>query len=66
MEVKKKNIISIQPEQLFMNMLSMCVFPFVGRPMLQAVMNVSDKKFNQFLIDRKKEIPKFIINAIKR
>ncbi len=65
-EVKKKNIITIQPEQLFMNMLSMCVFPFIARPMLQAVMNVSDKKFNQFLLDRKKEIPKFIINAIKR
>lgn len=65
-EVKKKNIIAIQPEQLFMNMLSMCVFPFVGRPMLQVVMNVSDKKFNQLLEERKKEIPKFIINAIKR
>ncbi len=65
-EIKRKNIIAVQPEQLFMNMLSMCVFPFVGRPMLQAVMNVNDKKFNQLLAERKKEIPKFIINAIKR
>ncbi len=65
-EIKKKNIIAIQPEQLFMNMLSMCVFPFVGRPMLQTVLNVTDKKFNQLLADRKKEIPVFIINSIKR
>ena len=65
-EVKKKNIIAIQPEQLFMNMLSMCVFPFIGRPMLKTVLNVNDKKFNQLLADRKKEIPVFIINAIKR
>lgn len=65
-EVKKKNIIAIQPEQLFMNMLSMCVFPFIGRPMLKTVLNVNDKKFNQLLANRKKEIPVFIINAIKR
>jgi len=65
-EVKRKNIIPIQPEQLFMNMLSMCVFPFIGRPMLKTVLNVNDKKFNQLLADRKKEIPVFIINAIKR
>ncbi len=65
-EAKKKNIIEIKPEQLFMNMLSMCVFPFIGRPMLKTVLNVNDKKFNQLLTDRKKEIPVFIINAIKR
>ena len=65
-EAKKKNIIEIKPEQLFMNMLSMCVFPFIGRPMLKTVLNVNDKKFNQLLADRKKEIPVFIINAIKR
>ena len=65
-EAKKKNIIEIKPEQLFMNMLSMCVFPFIGRPMLKTVLNVNDKKFNQLLANRKKEIPVFIINAIKR
>jgi TetR/AcrR family transcriptional regulator len=65
-EIKKKNIVTIQPEQLFMNMLSMCVFPFVGRPMLQVVMNVSDKKFRELLEERKKQIPIFIINSIKR
>jgi len=65
-EIRKKNIIAIQPEQLFINMLSMCVFPFVARPLLQGVMNVSDKKFSLMIEARKKEIPKFIINAIKR
>lgn len=55
----------IDPRQLMMNMMSLCVFPFVARPMLQRMMQASDKTYHSLLEQRKKEVSQFIIAAIK-
>ncbi len=65
-EVRKGTIKRIQPLQLLMNMLSMTIFPFVAKPMLQKNMGVKDDEFNALMEQRKKEIPKFIIDAIRK
>jgi TetR/AcrR family transcriptional regulator len=66
-EIERGNIIRIDPFHLIVNMLSMCIFPFVATPIL---MNVLFKKnadvYNQFIAQRKKEVPEFIINAITK
>jgi AcrR family transcriptional regulator len=56
----------IEPPQLIMNMLSLCLFPFVSRPMFQMVMNVSDASFNKMMEQRKTEVADFIIQSIKK
>lgn len=66
-EIKTGNIIDIQPQQLIVNLLSMCVFPFVARSVVQGMIFKNDKKkYDQFLIERKKEVSKFIINSIRK
>ncbi len=45
------------------SMFSLCVFPFVARPMLQAVLGFDDDGFNQFLTERKTEIPKLLLRG---
>lgn len=65
-EVKAGNIRPIAPPQLFMNMLSLCVLPFIGKPMFMAVMNIDDKAFLNLMQQRKTEVPEFIINSIKK
>ena len=65
-EVKAKTIRPINPPQLLMHMLSMCVFPFIAKPMFKTVMHVDDAVFTQLMRDRKKEIPQFIISSIKK
>ncbi len=64
-EVKKGLIISISGEQLFINILSLSVFPFVGRPLIKALINTDDKGYNQIIETRKTEVSNFIINSIK-
>lgn len=64
--IKEKRITPVSPAQLIMNIMSMCVFPFVARPMFQRVMGVSDKQFRQLMEERKKEIPAFIMAALRR
>jgi TetR/AcrR family transcriptional regulator len=66
-EVKKGNIEPIEPEQLIVNLIGLCIFPFVARPIIQGVVFKNDKKkYNSFLESRKKEVAAFIINSIKK
>jgi len=64
-EVKKGNIKRVQPAQLLMNMISMCLFPFIGKPVFMTVFNANEEEFRNMMLERKKEVPKFIIQSIK-
>jgi len=58
---------NINPNQLIINIMSLCIFPFVGRPLIEGVLLNGDKdKFDQLIEQRKNEVSKFIIKAIKK
>ena len=63
--IKDKLIIPIDPRQLITNIISMSIFPFAGRPILMGIFKLDEESYYQFIESRKKEVPKFIINAIK-
>jgi len=65
-EIKKRTIKRINPVQLLMNMLSLCIFPFMAKPMFQLRMGLGETEFREFMNQRKKEVPRFIIDSIKR
>jgi TetR/AcrR family transcriptional regulator len=65
-EIKKGTIRPIQPEQLIVNIIGLCIFPFVAKPILQSILFKNDKKlYQEFIQGRKKEVYNFIINSIK-
>ncbi|MFC2093204.1 TetR/AcrR family transcriptional regulator [Bacteroidota bacterium] len=63
--IKDDIIIQIDPRQLITNIISMSIFPFAGRPILMNLFKLDEESYYQFIESRKKEVPKFIINAIK-
>jgi TetR/AcrR family transcriptional regulator len=65
-EVKKGTIKRISPLHLLLNLISMSIFPFVSKPMLQKNLGLDELQFRAVMEQRKKEIPKFIIDAIKK
>lgn len=66
-ETEKGTIRPTDPLQLLVNMLSMCIFPFAARPLIQGFIFHNDKEvFDSFLEKRKKEVTQFIINSIKK
>lgn len=66
-EIRKGNIRDIEPEQLLINMISMCLFPFIGKPLINTIILQNlDKDFNLFMEERKRTVPEFIINSIKK
>jgi TetR/AcrR family transcriptional regulator len=65
-EIKKGTIKRIPPVHLLMNLLSMTIFPFIARPMITRNLQMSEIQFRKTMEERKKEIPKFIIDSIKK
>jgi TetR/AcrR family transcriptional regulator len=65
-EIKKGTIIRIHPVHLLMNMLSMTIFPFIAKPMFMRNLRMDEAQFKQVMEQRKKEVPLFIINSIKK
>jgi AcrR family transcriptional regulator len=65
-EIRKGTIRPIDPYNLMVNIVSMCIFPFLARPILsQLLFEGNQESFGVFLEGRKKHIPDFIMNSIK-
>jgi TetR/AcrR family transcriptional regulator len=64
-EIQKKKIKTIKPAHLFINMISMCIFPFIAKQMLMIGSGMNDAQFRAFMEQRKTEVPQFIIESIK-
>ena len=55
----------IAPEQFVVNLLALCVFPFVARPVLAVAFGIDDAAFERFLDERRAELPNFILSALR-
>lgn len=64
-EMKKGTIKRVSPLHFMLNIISMTVFPFVAKPLMQKVFYLDELQFRSVMEQRKKEIPKFIIDSIK-
>lgn len=65
-EARHGRIVPIAPEQLLMNILSLCIFPSIARPMMQFNMGLSEQAFHQAMEERKTLIPELIIRSIQK
>ena len=54
----------LDPLQMIINLLSMVVFPFIGRSIIKSITNMSDPQFQQFIEDRRVVIPLCMKNML--
>ncbi|MFL5743298.1 MAG: TetR/AcrR family transcriptional regulator [Niastella sp.] len=64
--VKKGEIKPIKGYELMVNMVSLCIFPFLARPMVQWVTKTTDEEFLKLMELRKKTVVKFVLDSIKK
>ncbi len=65
--LKESNIKNVNAKHLFINIVALCIFPFVAKPILEHIVFDSENdNFEKLIEERKTEVPKFIINSIKR
>jgi hypothetical protein len=64
-EAKKGSIVEMDAKHLVPNIIGLCLFPFVARPILQAIIfNGDEKAYERYLLERKEEVYTFITNAL--
>jgi len=64
-EVRAGRMRPIAPQQFAANLISLCVFPFAARPMLSLAFGFDDAGFARFIEERKRDLPRYIKNAIR-
>jgi AcrR family transcriptional regulator len=55
----------IAPESFIVNLLALCIFPFAVRPMIQAMLGMDDRRFDQFIARRHQDLPAFFLGALR-
>ncbi len=63
--IKKNDIKPVEPEQLLLDIISLSVFPILGKPLMSTILNKTNKEYSKIIKERKIYVAEFIINAIK-
>lgn len=63
-EVKLGNIRPVDPLQLWTHMMGLCLFPFLGRPLMKMVFHFDDPQFDTFLREREEEVIRLLITSL--
>ena len=64
-EVAQGKIRAIDARQLFTNLMSLMVFPFVGKPMLQKLFQLNNLEYKKLMEARKAHVKDFIQAALR-
>ncbi|MCF8238024.1 MAG: TetR/AcrR family transcriptional regulator [Saprospiraceae bacterium] len=64
-EVDAGNIRPIDPLQLWAHIMGLCIFPFLGRPLMKMIFQYSDPQFDHFLVERQEEVIHLLISSLK-
>jgi hypothetical protein len=63
-QVARGKIKPISGRQLLMNTMSLCIYPFIARPVIKTMMQMDENAFMAMMKERKSEVFQFIKNSI--
>ena len=63
-EVARGLIRKVRPEHLLVNIIAMCIFPFVAKPIVQNIFDMSNEEYAKYLEARETEIIDFVLKSI--
>lgn len=64
-EIDNGNLKPVEPEQLILNLMSMCIFPFAGATILKELLKLNTTKYKEMLKKRKKSLPEYVLKTIR-
>jgi hypothetical protein len=63
--VKKGKIRDIEPRQLLVNIMSLCMYPVVAKPILKSVLELDESGFQTLMSQRIQHVSEFIMLSLK-
>jgi hypothetical protein len=64
-EMQKGTIRQIEPVHVLMSLMSLCIFPFIGKPMFLTVSGMPPEHFETLMQSRKKVVADIILQMLK-
>jgi AcrR family transcriptional regulator len=64
-QIKAETGLDIDPFHIYIDVLALCIFPVLARPLIQNIFGMSQEEMIRFYNDRKNHVPEFILNSIK-
>lgn len=64
-EATDGRIRTVDPKQLFANLLSLTVFPFIAKPLFQTFMSLDEPAFARFIQERRQQVADVLIESLK-
>lgn len=61
-EIESGRLQPIEPEHFVVNLMSMCNYPLIAKPILQSVFGYDEQQYRTFLLDRKRVVYRAIFN----
>jgi hypothetical protein len=52
-------------EEFVVNLVSLTVFPFAGRAMIEALLGMDEERFRVFVEARKRGVAEFVLSALR-
>lgn len=65
-EREKGNTVNLPPEQIFVNIMGMMVFPFLGRPVLKVILDMDEEAFSDFIAVREAFMPEYLVSMVMK
>ena len=64
-EIAAGRIRAVNPYHLAVNVIAMCVFPFIARPMIRFAMGLNSAEPKSFLEERKTQVTEFVLASLR-
>lgn len=64
-ETEEGKIRPVKTEHFITNLLALCVFPFIGRPLIMGMMNLNEEEFRHYLLERSRIVTDTMISSLK-
>ncbi|MDZ7805586.1 MAG: TetR/AcrR family transcriptional regulator [Gracilimonas sp.] len=65
-ERKKGNTVDLPAEQIMVNIMSLMIFPFIGRPVFKAILDKDEENYNAFIEERHRMLPDYIVSIVMK
>lgn len=63
--VAEGRIRAVDPRHLIVNVMSMCLMPFVAKPMLRVLLGMTSEEWDKFIQQRTREVTEFVFAALR-
>ena len=64
-EVAAGRIRPVNPKHLIINIVSMCIFPFIAKPMARLFLGMNAAELRLFLEERKEQVTEFVLASLR-